>query len=171
MLTKTFYQFCILNILKTVSSTKSYALLSSVRPDGSIRTTDGNSCVSTIFGLTGNSHLELVDCVQYGKESITYDMKFSYDTVKKTLTTGGNCLNINENTSMLNIKPCRNAARHADPKQSFHVMRNETSRVLVPGGQYAGMCVGYENSDAQFSEGMKLVTVFDCDMSEYVIES
>ena len=164
----------IVNIsLFTLCSASTINLLSTVNPDGSIRTNSrlAQECVPTIFGLSGNSHLEIVPCLQYGKEKISYDMKFSYDSIKKTIESdSGLCWNINGRNGLVNLKPCRNLARNSESKQIFHVMRNETSRILVPGGQYAGMCVGYENSDAMFSEGMKLVTVFDCDMTGYSID-
>lgn len=163
---KNLLNFCL--TLKIVSS-KTVTLLSTVNSDGSIRTDGGEFCVSTLYGMNGNSHLEILPCFRYGNERLNPDMKFQYDPVKKNILQNGLCWNVNKN-GIVNLRTCKNTARNNDSKQIFHVMRNETSRVLVPGGQNAGMCIGYENNDEQFKDGMELVTVFDCDMTGYSID-
>ena len=157
-----------------ISTPTEFTLLSSILPDHTIRSIpDYKNCVTTTYANSGNNFLELVPCSPYGgEEIITEDMLFKYDNEDNSIKSliDEQCWNVNQMKLTLSLKMCRSKVRSTESKQAFHVMRNGTTGAFVPGGQYAGMCIGYAVKNQQFKKGMKLIGLFDCNMQGYNLE-
>lgn len=156
-------------------SIQEITLISNVLEDHTVRSLpDHDQCLTTVYAKSGNNHLELVPCAPYGFETITEDMLFKYDIENDMVKSfvDEQCWNVNNAKKTLSLKPCHTTKVRSDhSKQAFHVMNNGTGfGAMVPGGEYSGMCAGYLLNHEQFRGGMKVISVFNCDMSAFELQ-
>ena len=165
------------SIILTKINSKTITLISDVLPDGTIRSLpDHKECITVIYANSGNNHLEFVPCVPFGTEKITDDMLFIYDDTNNMIKSMPDdlCWTVNQMKLTMSLKPCRPKIRSMDSKQVFHVMKTTNGTdfgAFVPGGQFAGMCVGHELKDEMFRGGLKTVGIFDCTMAGFSLRS
>ena len=123
-----------------------------------------------------------------------------YDPVTTFVQTldGESCWNVNAAKRTISTKPCHPKIRQMDSKQAFHVMKADNGtvmlfeisglaglklnfnekqniaflfmRALVPGGQFAGECVGHILEDEMYRNSIKAVGLFDCSMFGFELQ-
>ena len=140
--------------------------LTSLQPDGTVRTMDLKECVN----IDPSKRLEVIPCAPYGKDLITDDMKFIFSKAFNSFQTqdGRLCWTVTPKNTV-NMRDCK-IRRGTESKQSFTYLMHQVERrpVVAPGGKFAGACIGYkklDDSKLRFRNNAHAVEVFDCDTS------